>query len=1127
MHWSSRFLVAIAAGALLALAGGGPALAAQAGPPNPGVPSPLTPADVARLAGNATERSIVILRDQHADLPARGATAAARARSVDGDQAPLRSELSLVHARDVRGFRVVNAIAATISKAESDRLRANPAVRAVVPDLAVPAPAAAPAPDAAAGPGAAPSAAELQQLCPPDPAVPLLEPEALQLMNVEFQRGTTLPAAHDLADGSGVKVAFIADGVNPNNPDLTRNGASIFADYQDFTGEGTNGVTAGAEAFGDAASIAAQGNQVYDLSRFVNAAHPLPAGCNIRIEGVAPGASLVGLKVFANTAATFVSHFIQAIDWAVTVDHVDVINESFGANLYPDPGTDPTSLADAAAVRAGVTVVASSGDSGRTSTIGRPSHAEGVISVGGTTQLRLYRQTGAFGGQLSAGGWISDNISSLSSGGFTQFGPQTIDLVAPGDLGWSLCDANAAIYRSCGNPANPRVIQQFGGTSESSPLVAGTAALVIQAYERTHGGARPSPELVRQILVGSATDLHVPAEEQGAGLVNALKAVRTALSVRDSAGSPAAQGAGLLVSPTRLTATARPGSTQSFQVTVTNTGAEARTVRPAAEALEAAPLADDAGSLDLPLATAPTFVDGGGTTSAYELHQFDVPAGARWLDADITWNGRDQRNSRVRETLFDPFGRLAAYSLPQGAGGFGHVDVHDPAAGTWTAVLWTQKNATAYNGAVQFSFASRRYVPVGSVSPTSRVLAPGASGAFTVRLRTPADAGDSSARLVIGTGGADDGVIPITIRSLVALGGAGGTFQGVLTGGNGRGAFGSQTVDFQFDVPAGRPSLDLALQLRDPNYNVTGILIDPAGEPVNEASTGVTSGGVTTFGTAMQLFVRTPAAGRWTLVLALSPPQSGAQVREPFAGRIGFGSIPVAAQGVPNAAATVLPAGQPVTATIQVQNTGIAQKDFFVSGRLATQAPVALLGVTPLTVQLPLQIGRPVPTWLVPTDTDQLTIVATATAPILMHVAHVLAAPQEEGVSVDDVSIAIHSRPEVASGPWSASPVIIGPFGDATATPTPASLAAVANTRTFDPAVSASTGDLWRTAVDASATYTPLTLAPGAAGTITVTFTPSGPAGTVVRGTLELDTFSTLTSMGDQVVTIPYAYTVG
>jgi hypothetical protein len=1125
----TRALMVVAAGTLLALGSGSPAVAAPAAPPAPGTHGPLTAADVARLAAGADRRSIVILRNQHAELPARGVTAAARTRSVDGDQAPLRSELALLHAGDVRGFHLVNAVAATISRAEAERLRADPSVQAVVPDLAIPAPPRT-VPDPAVpatAPGPVATPAGLQQLCPPDPNVPLLEPEALQLMNVALQPGSGSPAAHDLADGSGVKVAFIADGVDIHNPDFTRGGASVFADYQDFTGEGIDAPTSGGEAFGDAASIAAQGSQVYDLSRLVNAAHPLPPGCNVRIEGVAPGASLVGLKVFGSATATFASHFVQAIERAVTVDHVDVINESFGANIYPDPGTDPVSLADSAAVQAGVTVVASSGDAGLTSTIGRPSHAPGVIAVGGTTQLRLYRQTSAFGSQLSAGGWISDNISSLSSGGFTQLGPQTVDVVAPGDLGWAQCDANAAIYRSCGPVAQPRLIQQFGGTSESSPLVAGTAALVIQAYERTHGGARPSPDLVRQVLVSSATDLHVPADQQGAGLVDALKAVQTALSIHDSQGSPAPQGQGLLVSPTRLTATAPPGSTQTFRVSVTNAGAGSRTVQPAALALESAPASEDAGTVALAPATAATFVDGGGTTSAYELHPFSVPAGVQRLDGDITWDGRLQRSARVRETLFDPVGRLAAYSLPQGPGGFGHVDVHDPLPGTWTAVLWTQRNATAYAGPVQFSFSTRRFVPAGEVSPGSRTLAPGATGTFTVRVRTPVAAGDTSARLVVGTGDASDGSIPITIRSLVRLGAAGGAFQGVLTGGNGRPVFGGQTLTFQFDVPARRPSLDLALRLRDQNYNLTAILIDPTGEPVNEQSTGVVTTTGTTFTNALELLVHTPRAGRWTLVLALNPPLSGLSVREPLTGTIGFGTLPVAAQDLPGSPATVLPAGRPVTAAIQLRNMGVRQKDFFVDARLSGRAEVALLGTTPLTVQLPLLSGQPAPAFVVPTDTDQLTIVASAGAPILMHVAHVLNGPQVEGLSTGDLAIATRAAPEVAHGPWTAFPTEVARTDGAPQPPVAVSVAAVADLAPFDPAVTATTGDRWRAAVDASATYTPLTLAPGQSGTIVVTITPGAPAGTVVSGTLELDTFDPLTSMGDQVVAIPYAYTVG
>jgi hypothetical protein len=45
--------------------------------------------------------------------------------------------------------------------------------------------------------------------------------------------------------------------------------------------------------------------------------------------------------------------------------------------------------------------------------------------------------------------------------------------------------------------------------------------------------------------------------------------------------------------------------------------------------------------------------------------------------------------------LIDPQGRQAAYSNPQGlGGGYGSVDIVKPAAGTWTAVVWTFSPAT-------------------------------------------------------------------------------------------------------------------------------------------------------------------------------------------------------------------------------------------------------------------------------------------------------------------------------------------------------------------------------------------------------------------------------------------------
>ena len=148
------------------------------------------------------------------------------------------------------------------------------------------------------------------------------------------------------------------------------------------------------------------------------------------------------------------------------------------------------------------------------------------------------------GAQLSNGTWVSNNISGLSSGGITQAG-RTPDLVAPGDLGWALCTPDLDLYGECTDDnGNPSPIQDFGGTSQSSPLTAGAAALVIEAYENTHHGVRPSPAVVKQILTSTATDLGHPAYEQGAGLLNTLKAVQAAQSWQDAQRSPGADRVG-------------------------------------------------------------------------------------------------------------------------------------------------------------------------------------------------------------------------------------------------------------------------------------------------------------------------------------------------------------------------------------------------------------------------------------------------------------------------------------------------------------------------------------------------------------------------------------------------------
>ena len=159
------------------------------------------------------------------------------------------------------------------------------------------------------------------------------------------------------------------------------------------------------------------------------------------------------------------------------------------------------------------------------------------------------------------------------------------DLVAPGDGGWADCSADVTTFTNCatsfGAGDGAPAIENFGGTSQSAPLVAGVAALVIQAYRSTHHDATPTPTQVRQILTSTASDLDAPVEEQGAGLVDARRAVALA-RVLGSA-TAAAPDAQLALGTTRLAVTGDPGTAQQASVTVRNHGGSAAVLHPVLE----------------------------------------------------------------------------------------------------------------------------------------------------------------------------------------------------------------------------------------------------------------------------------------------------------------------------------------------------------------------------------------------------------------------------------------------------------------------------------------------------------------------------------------------------------------
>jgi Subtilase family len=1121
-----------------------------------------------QVATVPTHDVIVILRDQRPDLPAVREARAARAAALAGAQSPIVAHLKGAGASRIRGFAIINAVAATVSQAEADELAVHPLVQAVVPDRVIMLPrhgANSPRSDGGGGSGnggTGGGSGNSGALCN------TLEPEALQLMNVAFL-DPSKPQAQRVVDGNGhfvtgkgVKVAWIADGLDPTIPGFTHtDGTPVFIDYQNFNGDPAGTPTGGEEAFGDASSIAAQDTPngkvlSYDISQYVNAAHPLPSPCNVRIRGVAPGASLVGLNVFSSLGYTSTSNFVQAIEYAVFHDDVDVINESFGSNPFPDNDNDPTTLADRAAVAAGVVIVVSSGDAGTNGTMGAPSTDSEMISSGATTQLRNYTQTGYGAAPFATNGWISGNISAFSSGGFSMSGPRTPDTVAPGDLGWALCSTNTAMFTDCVSyvPASTP-IQVFGGTSESSPLTAGVAALVIQAYRSTHGGRSPSPALVKQILMSSATDLGAPPTEQGAGFINAYVAVKTALSVWDGNGHPKG-GGGLLNSPTIDSLVDHPGAPQSVRFAVTNTGSSSQQLQPKLQAL-GRQVAGQTLTLTLNPATDPTFPNVTGSPRAYITQQFTVPAGVQHLDAAIAWQAPFFQPPVIAYLgLIDPKGRDVAYSIPQGfSSGYGHVDVVNPVPGTWTAIIWTRKAGLAgsYAGPVQFTWAAENYVTFGSVSPSSADVAPGATQWFTANFRMPSQPGDQAVAIRFGSsgswagggyGGGDDSwggsttrsQIPIALRTLIPISHGSGSFSGTLTGGNGRPATGP-TQTYAFDVPQGVDNMSLNFQIADNLYTLEGLLIDPDGYQLSVESNFDANGNPT--GT-MQLSRMNPQAGRWRFILLLDYYSSGNQTSLPFTAQIGFNTAQVSAPGLPNSPGTKLSASAaPVTVPITITNNGGLARAYFADARLKYLTALQF-GTFPTCT---LASGGPPVTTLpyscfgtyLPTQVHSVEFLAQSPAPITMdafnNVGYIVGITGEPDIYARPVGPgtvgASLTAPEVPWSEWVMAPMLVGPYGSAGAPTTPVATAAILQLKAFDASVSADSGDLWSDVTFGTNTYNPLILAPGQSGVINVTITPNpAQVGTTVRGQIYIDTFDSVVQTGDEIVALPYSYTI-
>jgi hypothetical protein len=1113
---------------------------------------------------------IVLLRNKQKGLAARSS---ARALSVHQEVTPLVSMLRSAGAKVVASGRTLPFVLTDVTAAQRRALAAEPNVQLVVPNVVIPAPSPELATTATTIPSAVAKSARRHNIPSFAPSIcgtatnPESDPEAINVINA--------PQAAALGyDGAGVTVAYIADGVNPANPDFQRNSAYASAGSPtgspvltqvNFTGDPAGTPTSGGEAFLDSSSIAAQGNTVYNLDNFVNSAHPLTTPCDITITGAAPGAKVLGEDVFSTDYDTTESNFIQAIDYAVT-NGAKVLNESFGSNNFPDTALDATRIADDDAVAAGVTVVVSSGDAGVTNTLGSPATDPNLISVGASTTFRSYEQV-TYGGinattpNATSGSWLNNNISSLSSGGFAMSGANTVDLVAPGDLNWALCDADSTLFEDCTSDAGPpggpypgSNIELTGGTSESSPLTAAAAADVIQAYASTHHGLDPSPALVKQILMSTATDVDAPAVQQGAGLLNVLAAVKEAASIKGTTSTPLG---GLLLSPNQINVVQNPGQSTPRVVTVTNTGDTTENVNLSTRVLSHQ-VATQTGSFCLNPSsstnscgppTPNTFQIQSGVTEVYSEQTFTVPSmtGPSRLNfsADYPYTGQ---TSLLHVALVSPSGTYAGYSLPQGLADYANVQVANPTPGTWTAVCFTEQDgATAggigTGGTIQWSANESEFAPAGFITPSTLRLAPGATGSAQFIASSSSSAGDTSQSIVVGDA-AGTTTIPVTIRTLVATDGHGGTFHGVLTGGNGRGNP-AETDTYSFYVPSGLRDLEVSASLADENDGVVAFLLDPEGNAVAQSS-NITLDSTQTdiIGTgSVTVYKDAPQAGLWSLVLDWLTPVSGAELTEPFTGTVQFDRVDVGAN-LPESRHVVLRTGSSYTFDVSVTNTSSSPEEYFLDPRTDRLQSVQLLDQfgNDQDMSLPLPPGLAFPVYLVPTDTSGIDATLTGSVPVTFDTEPFTGDPDlspavpapgvSESQGADSASLRFSTSDEVMSGYWYLNPSEIGPYPPTGAPSATASATFDAITQGFDLTVAPSTGDLWTADNGLSSLFAPVYLEPGQSTTIPLTITPTAAPGTTVSGVINLDdTFQVnelvgaYYSGGDELASIPYTYT--
>ncbi len=330
--------------------------------------------------------------------------------------------------------------------------------------------------------------------------------------------------------GKGVTVAILDTGLSPG-PDLALPNSRIVG-WLDLVGHAAQPYDDNGHGTHVAGILAGNG--------FLS----MMGHYNTLLRHIAPDVSLVSVKVLDKTGSGSASTVIAGINWCIAHKdqlHIRVLNLSLGHPVAESYQTDPLCQACERAWKAGIVVVCAAGNQGRSvptivnsapayGTIVSPGNDPYVLTVGATNTCGTAART-------------DDVIASYSSRG-----PSAIDLVlkpdivAPGNNIDSLAAPGSLLYTQySGNWVQPSAYHGIGpivyfrmsGTSMAAPVVAGAAALLLQADPTL------TPNTVKARLMVSADKSRTPDPfTYGAGYLNIPAALACRLHVTDGALSP-------------------------------------------------------------------------------------------------------------------------------------------------------------------------------------------------------------------------------------------------------------------------------------------------------------------------------------------------------------------------------------------------------------------------------------------------------------------------------------------------------------------------------------------------------------------------------------------------------------